>query len=175
MKLISAIIIGLLVILTSTSVSATPMADIRYVETELAGGIWQYDYTVFNTAVEPGFDLYDVFLFLKEDVALIDVSVPNGWVFIAFNDFVDTYSLIPGAPPIGTDIAPGEFLGGFIFQFDEKVGDLAFDVIFANPLDPENPIIESGSTLPVPEPSTILLLAAGISGLGFAKRRRLMS
>jgi hypothetical protein len=185
MKLISAIAIGGLVILmallTPNVGSATPMADIRYVETDIGGGFWQYEYIVFNTSDptnDAGSDLYFVFLGFSTEISLQIISLPTDWDAI-FNfpvtDYVDLVSISPGIPPDGNDIAPGAYLGGFVLQFDEKVENVAFDVTFANLLDPENPITSEGTTTPVPEPATILLLAAGITGLGFVRRRRLMS
>jgi hypothetical protein len=63
-------------------------------------------------------------------------------------------------------------------DLDYRAGNLPFEVLFANPNDPNSPEIFSGITAsegaspaPVPEPSTILLLSAGIGGLLFARRR----
>jgi hypothetical protein len=82
--------------------------------------------------------------------------------------------LNPGAPPVGTDIAPGESLGGFFFSFDYQAGSLPFDVTFTNPNDPDMPEMYSGTSSrssDVPEPSTLLLVAVGLVGLVGLSRR----
>ena len=186
MKLMKVIIIGallgLIAIFTPATASAVPIAEILYTETDLGDGFWQYDYTVFNKsdpANDEGVNLYEVTFWFNSAIELMKVSVPDDWDSIYDNisapGYLLTFSMVPEIPPIGADIAPGAFLSGFVFRFDEQVGDLAFNVLLANPSDSSNPLTDSGTTVPVPEPATILLLAAGIGGLGFAKRRRLMS
>jgi len=100
---------------------AIPIAELTYVETDLGGGIWQYDYTVTNAAgpvVDAGFNLYDVFFTFDPAVTFTVASLPPDWDAISGSGFVDVQSLAPGAPPVGADIAPGTSLSGFIFQFD---------------------------------------------------------
>jgi hypothetical protein len=185
MKLMSAMVIGGLVILmeflTPTVILATPMADIRYVETGLGGGIWQYEYTVFNKSDpmnDPGVNLYDIAFPSRVgnnlNFSILSVIVPTGWEFIGDINFVDMWSLTPGSPPDGTDVAPGGSLEGFVLKFDEQVGDLLFDVTFANPEDSGNPFVESvtAAPAPVPEPATILLMMSGLAGIGAIRRRR---
>jgi hypothetical protein len=185
MKLIKQVIIGGLLVLTAiftpATVSAVPIAEILFVETELGTGSWQYDYTVFNKSdpvVHADVNLFQVSFWFSVDIELINASVPNDWDSIYDNTstpgYLLTFSELPGVPTEGADIAPGAFLDGFVFQFDQQVGAMVFEALFADPSGGD-PFVFNGTTTPVPEPATILLLAAGISGLGFVRRRSLMS
>lgn len=169
----------------SSSVLALPMAEISYIETDLGGGNFQYEYIVANTS-DPGmyedFNIYDVFFEFDPAVSLTIVSLPTDWDAFAFPadpttsgkvESLETFSFSPGVPPLGADIAPGSILGGFIFQFDLQLGNSPFEVLFANPEYSFEPIPVSGTTAPVPEPATILLLASGIFGMGVFGRKKL--
>jgi hypothetical protein len=157
---------------------AIPSADFLYLETDLGGGMWQYDYTLFNMSdpiAEAGFDLYDVFFTFNPSATFTVASVPTGWDWLDGAGFAEVFSFNPGAPPAGTDIAPGTSLDDFTFLFDYQAGMLPFDVTFVNPIDPDNPAVFSSTstsvTTPIPEPSTMFLLGAGIIGLAGLRRR----
>jgi hypothetical protein len=153
---------------------AIPSADFLYTETNLGGGMWQYDYTLFNISdqvADAGFDLYDVFFTFNTSAAFAVASVPTGWDWLDGAGFADMYSLNPGAPPAGTDIAPGSSLSDFRFLFDYQAGVLPFDVTFANPVDPDNPAVFNGTSVPIPEPSTLLLIGSGITGVALLRKR----
>ncbi len=178
-KVLHIMMLGLFIgVFLNGSALATPMADFSYVETDLGGGMWQYGYTLFNTSdpvADAGFDLYDVFFAFNSSAAFTVVSVPTGWDWNGGSGFADMYSLNPGAPPAGTDIAPGTSLSDFVFLFDYRAGALPFDVTFANPVDPDNPAMysstSSGTTSAVPEPSTMLLLGTGLAGIALLRKR----
>jgi hypothetical protein len=180
-RLKTLIIGGLLFLMCGfapTLASAIPMADILYLEEDLGGGHWRYNYTVYNKSdpvADAGVDLFDIFFYFDPVVTLTVASLPAGWA--SFNDldptqgtssFLNPYSLIP---PEGNDIFPGDFLGGFVFDFDRRVGDLLFDVAFLNPEGGDSHVY-SGTTAPVPEPATILLMTVGMVGIGVAGRKR---
>jgi hypothetical protein len=152
------------------------MAQITYGENNIGSGIWEYSLTVANTSdpvLDAGVDIYDLFFYDPSESGTV-VSLPTDWDNILGTGFIDTFSLYPGATPLGSDIAPGAVLSGFVFQFNGRVGPLAFDVLFVNPTGGD-PLSYSGATssasTPIPEPSTLLLLSAGVGILGWTKRR----
>jgi hypothetical protein len=153
---------------------AIPSAEFNYVETNSGGRMWRYDYTLFNTSdpfADVGFDLYEVFFNFDYGATLNVISLPYGWVEIQGFDFGTTFSIIPGIPPDGADIAPGTSLNGFIFQFDYQAGNLPFEATIVNLDDFNNPVIYSGTSAPVPEPSTMLLLGVGMAGVALLRKR----
>jgi hypothetical protein len=178
-KVLHIMMLGLfIVVFLNGSALATPMADFSYVETDFGGGTWQYEYTLFNTSdpvADAGFDLYDVFFAFDPTATFTVTAIPTGWDWNGGSGFADMYSLNPGEPPIGTDIAPGASLSDFVFLFDYRAGALPFDVLLWNTNDPDNPAMysgtSSGTTSAVPEPSTLLLLSAGITGMVLLRKR----
>jgi hypothetical protein len=170
-----AVFAFLLVFLSGTAmVQAGPIASFTFVETDLGGGIWQYDYTLTNLSdpiLDGGFDLYSLSLFFDPAAIFSVVSLPYGWEEIDGAGFADVFSIIPGAFPDGFDIAPGTSLAGFRFQFNYRAGILPFQAMFSNPADYENPAFYQGNTTSVPdESSTLLLTIIGISGIAAVKR-----
>jgi hypothetical protein len=163
--------------LVSVPAGAIPMASLDYLETELGGGLFQYEYTLGNLGdpvADAGFDAYDMFLAFAPGVSLVSATTPAGWDIIFGAGFLDAFSLLPGAAPVGTDVGPRQSLAGFTFVFDDRVGSLPFQVVFTNPLDPANPVTYDGVSTPlrVQEPSALLLLGAGLAAAVLERRRR---
>jgi hypothetical protein len=153
---------------------AIPSSQALYFETQLAPSLWEYDYLLYNTSdpiVDAGYDIFDFTLFFDPLAGISGISDPTDWIDIAGAGFIDWFSISPGAPPLGADIAPGAFLGGFSFTSDLKLGDLLYEVTFTNPLDPFNPLVQSSTSTLIPEPATLLLVGSGIVGLGIIRRR----
>ena len=77
-----------------------------------------------------------------------------GWNYFSSWDPVskagafELFSLMPGAPPGGSDTPPGSFLSGFLFRFDTRIGPVPFTAIFVNPSDPSDPLIDNGNSEP---------------------------
>jgi len=166
------------------------MAEVTYSESDLGTGYWQYDFTVYNTSSQieyPDNNIYNVFLDIGVVAGLseiINVGLPDGWAYFASptgtadnpSGYVDSYSLNFGAPPAGTDIAPGTALGGFLFQFNDKLDAISFEALLGN-FDPEGNLIGDiftarGSATPVPESTNLLLLASSLTGLAFFGRKK---
>ena len=162
-----------LMVACARSASATPIALLEYVESDLGGGRFRYDYTLTNGAdpvVDAGADIYDVTVESAGNT-FSDLALPSGWDGFGGAGFALFF-----APP-GLELTPGASLGGFGFEVDGRIGAATFVASFTNPDDPANPLTFAGvaspaAASPVPEPSTIALVTAGFAG--FLRRRRAM-
>jgi hypothetical protein len=157
---------------------AIPSASFIYQETVIAPGIWQYDYTLLNTSnpiTDLGVDLYDVLLTFDLTKTSATLSLPTGWDVTSGAGFIEVTSQNPGIPPGGTDIPAGSALNGFSFLFDYQAGNLPFEATFMNPNPNGDPFIYTGTTAPVPEPATFILLSSGLLGLTCSRAREFFS
>jgi len=146
------------------STASTAQASvIRYEVTNVAGSTWQYDYSVANNSLGGALQEFSVFFELGLYANLAFAAAPDGWDALAVqpsaelpdNGFFDALAVSDG-------IAPGAELGGFSVRFDwlgtGTPGAQAFNVVDPVTLD----IVESGQTVPLPEPGALALVLVAL-------------
>ncbi len=169
-KLIYLLFIPLL----SFSVSAaTITADF----TNISGNTYQAEYTVENDSLASTIDEFTIWFDLGLYENISTVFTPTDWdplviqpdASIPDDGFYDVLALSSG-------IANGDSLDGFIVSFDWLGGNASMSQYFEI-IDPFTfNVLESGNTIiaanNVPEPLTITLLASGLAGMAFSRKRK---
>ena len=155
--LTASIVITLLI---SSYAFASPAASLFYDETGLGGGLWQYDYTFYNTSSNNEY-LYSVYLDFSQEASVDWLTIPAGWDSTTWGYtpistiFLDIFSTSPNY-----DITTGSSLGLFSFTVDYQAGDLAYAAYLDNHQGGFNSI-SGTSTAVVPEPVSLVLFLSG--------------
>jgi hypothetical protein len=154
--------------LVSSIAGAIPMADLVYVEIDIGGGWYRYDYTAYNFS-DAGESLWDIGFWFDKSATFVWLSIPSGWSSV--------YSMVPGFEEVFStdfiyDIAAGDSLSEFSFNTNYQAGDIVFDAYFS---DAQGGFLSyrgftRGSS--IPEPSTLLLLGSGLFALGYFIKRK---
>ena len=179
-KLLITTFVTLSIILLGSTTFASPGANILYQETDMGGGLWQYDYIFHNTSTA-GEYLRRVYLDL-DDVPIITPPVftsPTGWftsggvslIPLITADYVDAFTYDQSY-----DIQPGNSVNGFRLTIDYQVSNVLYTAYFTDHEIPETFYESSGTTAIVPEPiSSILFLTGGtfLAGRRFTKRKKI--
>jgi len=152
------------------SLAPTARADgISYTLTNLGGQNWSYTYTVTNTTIASGLYAFDIYF---PAVSSADALSYSNITEIANPDSTNWITTIfdPSAPNLGgfydalalaSPINQGDSLGGFNVSFAYSgatpLGSQYFEIYDLN-----YNLLETGTTVPTPEPSTFLLFVSGV-------------
>lgn len=172
-KILLTTIIAAAVFLFSSMAMAeyAPGASLLYYETDLGGGLWQYDYTVYNTSTADH-NLLSIVLWFPQEATITGAPLPTGWesgngYYWEGTNYTDQLSATSFEPVY--DITPGNSLNGFSFTVDYRAGDIAYDTYLTGSG------VASGMTAVAPEPiSSILFLTGGaaLAGRNYLRRWR---
>jgi hypothetical protein len=158
---------------------SAPGVRALYTESVPMPGTWRYSYVFYNDAdpANVGTDLFAIALFPPSTFVSV-LNVPSDWDALTLSGNVTFYSLAAGTPPVGADIGPSSFLGGFVLETDTALGDILFTALVSNPTDPSAPFVVDGVTAPipnpalVPEPAPIVSVITGLAVMVWVMRRR---
>jgi hypothetical protein len=136
----------------------------------LGSNQYQYDVTL---VTQPGEDIFELHLDVPTDLTnILDVFAPPGWGsisdpfapgFLLYGDNGSGGTFIESIADLGADAIGPASLPGFGFISSSIVnGPILSSVNFGGP-----------TSAPVPEPTTIFLLGAGLAGLAFGRKHKM--
>jgi len=159
--LMAALIMSLFLV---SSASADIGASILYQETNVAEGLWQYDYTFNNTSTNEY--LYSVRLFLGGTYLVADPTLADGWIG-SWGKISPTSLLRTYTSDSSFHIAPGGYQEDFSFTVNNRLGDIAYTAYFDNHNGGTFGLSGTTTQVPVvPEPVSSLLFVIGGATLG---------
>lgn len=171
-KLLVTALVAVSLFVMSSMAFAAPSANLLYNEVDLGGGVWQYDYTVHNTS-SAGEYLYKVFLDFGQEYIVNGSVLPSGWFGTVWEGTNSTSFLDTMSTDMSYDIAANNSLGGFSFNVNQQLGNIAYTAEFDD--HAENFSTVAGTTAVAPEPiSSVLFLIGGaaMGGRSFLKRKK---
>lgn len=166
-----------LFIAISTSVSA---ATISFEATNISGNTWELNYSVTNDTLGSDINEFSIYYAAGLYENIVAVSSPTDWDPLVLQP--DHFLPAPGlydSLALGTGIAPGQTLGGFVVRFD-YLGAVPTVSQYFTVVDPDTfDTLEDGniaSTLvTIPLPAAAWLFIGGLSflsGVGRGSSRR---
>ncbi|MEW6089278.1 MAG: hypothetical protein AB1498_13355 [bacterium] len=110
------------VLVFTSGVHAVPI--ISYTEKDLGNGSWQYDYSFYNSINDSY--LSGVWLDFYNDVDVTGLSLPTGWDGLVWMGTNTTSFLEAHSIDMTYDIAPGNYLMGYNFEVNYRLGDIDY-------------------------------------------------
>ena len=166
--------LGLLLAIVALAASAaTASPNVTFTTTPLGGGLFQYNLTLNDAGGSEPFSGLDI-LNANSVFGLTGgstIGAPAGWSYFAPAPLVNEldYFSLSGA----SDIPVGGSLGGFSFVSATDPASIGFTFAVEAIGGTSSSQIPLPNAVYMPEPSTGLLLAGALGGLGVARRRRI--
>ncbi len=143
--------------LVSSLAFTSPGANIVYNETDLGGGLWQYDYSFHNTSSNNEY-LYSVDLLFNQWATVNGLPLPTGWDSTVWEGTNYTNFIVSFSTNTGYDIAAGDLLSGFSFKIDHQAGSIPYNAYFD---DHQGGISNTSGYTVTPEPVSSILFFTG--------------
>lgn len=168
-KMVKNLFLAVIVLLLCDCLEAV---RIDYFAENISGNLWKYQYSIVNYGT---YSIGSVSIFFNDDYSGITPSsssqITSDWdeQIFSFSAEQTIYDVL--ANP-GKEIAIGQGVSGFSVTFNYLGSGIPASQDFEI-YDPQDySLLESGTTVPIPEPATILLLATGLIAMGKRKQSR---
>lgn len=154
-------------------VFGTGSTEISYATTNLGSNQWQFTYQVTNLALSAPINEFTIWFDYGsyQNLAITTLDPPAGnWDEMVWQPELGLGNGGYDAMAISLGIGPGEMETGFSVRFDwlgtGTPGSQFYEIL--NPSDFSR--IDSGMTIPIPEPNTLMVILAGFGLIKKTKR-----
>lgn len=159
-------------------ISTAGAAQIGYMLTDFGSGNWGYSYTITNNDISGGLYVFDIYFPTVSSPEAFNYSNftetanpdPTNWSSTIFppsnpGDLSAIYDVEAQNTPLALNASLYGFEVSFTYTGSAVLGSQYFEIY-----NTDFNLLESGDTVLVPEPGTMMLLASGIFGLvGFRR------